>query len=183
MQRYSTAQKYLVGLIALAVLLLSLLMYSLMSNSIDGGSMVAESTDGSDIPVADTSLLIPYLFDYQDPGIAYDWSVDLTETGDEQLVEFSTFTLSGQTYNFLLSTFKQAPNDAEYTIADYLMLTMDVANNDGGIDQVVYTDLEADGVLDSVYLNDVMLPASALMAAQAQYSGELLYLQDYIIGS
>lgn len=184
MQHYTRAQQILIALFVLAGILAVLLLYAVVTQKSPESVAVSEKWENSfrESPRG-ISQLIPIIFDYQNQNIAYDWTTARTLSGDEQLVEIASFTLSGQPYDFVLSTFKESPGDAEYTIADYLSLTLDVVNASGGVDEITYTDLGADGVVDAVHLNDVLLRDSALQAAQDQYTNELLILESYLFGN
>lgn len=130
----------------------------------------------------DMTITVPLLFNPENANSIYDWGIVAGDTaGNERLVETNTFELFGQTYEFLLSTSKAQSEDEEYTVPEYLTLTITISD-EAGTDEIVYIDLNADGGMDSVYFNDEELfEANVLEGAQTQYITELLLARDYML--
>jgi len=130
------------------------------------------------------TIAIPVLFDVENDKAAYDFALLVDEAGAEELVETSSFERFGQSYEFLLTTKKANNQDDDFTIPDYLALTLVGADSSGVQNEIVYIDLGADGDLDSVYLNDVdYRDTNALIEAQNQYTTELVLARDYLLGA
>ena len=129
------------------------------------------------------TMAIPIIFDANNPYRGtYDWALMENEDEQETLLEEQVFEHEGKSYTFLLSTMKAVPTDDDYTVPDYLTLTLEAADTEGTAGAIVYIDLGADGILDSVYVNDTrMTDEKALLVAQSQYVSELLYSTDYLL--
>lgn len=185
MQPISRVKKILIALIAVAVILAAFLVYALVTSStseVPTDASDAMQAQGTATP--DMAALISRVFDVESTLLSYDWALSVNEQGIDQLTELSSMEIDGQIYDFLLTTQKADNADEEYTIVDYLTLTLTVANTEGGQDEIVFVDLEGDGALDSVYLNDEMLTSpETMLEAQDRYTVELLVAQDYLRGS
>ncbi len=112
--------------------------------------------------------VIPAIFDMKNNEVTYDWAITTDdETDQETLIETSTFTTDGWEYELLLATGKAAPEDIEYTVSRYLTLTVRSPLRD---EEVSYVDLGADGVIESVYVDDANVTNSRLLAfGQEEY--------------
>jgi hypothetical protein len=133
----------------------------------------------------DMTVTIPILFDVENTAATYDWALTAdNEDSPETFVETTSFEIQGQAYEFLLATKKANPDDAEYTVPDYMALTLAVPNDANVTDTIVYIDLGADGALDSVFLNDEQITTpEALVEAQTQYSTEIVVARDHMLDS
>jgi hypothetical protein len=133
----------------------------------------------------DMAITIPIIFDVNNVAATYDWALAAeAENAPETFVETTTFDIQGQSYEFLLATKKAQETDEEYTIPDYLALTLAVPNDSNVVDTIVYIDLGADGALDSVFLNDQQITNPAGIAeAQTQYSTEIVVARDHMLDS
>jgi hypothetical protein len=146
---------------------------------------VALSTSEYSFVRPDMTVTIPILFDVENTAATYDWALAAdAETEPETFVETTTFEIQGQSYEFLLATKKADEADEEYTIPDYLALTLAVPNAQNTQDTIVYIDLGADGALDSVFLNDEQITnPDGIAEAQTQYSTEIVVARDHMLDS
>jgi hypothetical protein len=173
------------GLVALALvgaLLAIVALISAIKPNTEGGTRVANE-DFYLRP--DMTVTIPILFDVENAAATYDWALAAdAETEPETFVETTTFEIRGQSYEFLLATKKADEADEEYTIPDYLALTLAVPNDENITDTIVYIDLGADGALDSVFLNDEQITnPEGIAEAQTQYSTEIVVARDHMLDS
>ena len=170
-------------IVVAALSLLLLVTLAVMSFVSPSPTPAAETIGGELFVRPNMSLAIPVLFDVENERISYDYALVGGDNGSDALVETSSFERFGQSYEFLLTTKKAKASDADYTIADYLALTLTDTDENGVTNEIVYIDLGADAELDSVYLNDVnMSDPRALVEAQNQYITELVLSRDYMLG-
>ncbi len=172
-----------IGKILIVVLTIILGALYFLGGSRTSNTQVPTDTGTDTISVRpDMSAFIIQVFDSNSDAVAYDWAVVAADESSpqESFIETSSFTIGGQGYEFLLSTLKAQPTDETYTIPDYLALTLTL-NTAQGTDQIVYIDLGADGILDSVYLNDVAITdEAAFKVAESQYLNELYVAGDHV---
>lgn len=127
----------------------------------------------------DMAAAVVTIFDIENLSTAYDWVITEDIADGETLIETSVFNADGTTYEFLLASVKGNVEDELYTISKYLVLTVTTPN-----ETIVFIDLSTDGILDSVYVDDVMMNDDEVLAqAQAQYDATLLFSQTSLLAS
>lgn len=170
-------RKIRIGLIVLcvvALLAVGVAIFNSGSDTVPTEYQKWETTEGANMADA-----VAAIFDINNLNTAYDWVVTEDIDGAETLIETSVFNVDGTTYEYLLASLKSDPSDELYGISKYLVLTVTTPK-----EVVVFIDLSTDGVLDSVYVNDVALKdAVALTQAQAQYEFALRFSQSSLIAA
>lgn len=183
MPTLTRAKKILIVLCALAVVLSALLIYVLMTSPTTSTTDTSAFEEEPLLVRPDIERMIPLIFDVESEVLWYDWALSLGDDGAEQLTETSNMVIDGQAYDFLLTTRKADTADADFTIVDYLTLTLTAVDAQGVENELVFVDLGGDGNLDSVYLNDVAQTSpESMIEAQNQYALELFITRDYLLG-
>jgi hypothetical protein len=141
-----------------------MLMARFVSGPNSSSTFTALNVDG----YSQMGAVIPAIFNMKNSEVVYDWAITTDdETGQETLIETSTFTTDGWEYELLLATGKVTPEDVEYTVSRYLTLTVRNPLRD---EEVSYVDLGVDGVIESVYVDDANVTSSRLLAfGQEEY--------------
>jgi hypothetical protein len=182
MPTVSLLKKILIALCVFAVLLAVLVAYLVMRSS----SLNDAQSDSSEEVVfvrPDMENLMPLIFNPQSEVVQYDWALSQNDEGKEQLTETSRIEIDGQTYDFLLATLKENEVDEDFSVIDYFTLTITATNDAGSEDELVFVDLEGNGDLDSVYLNNVMQTSpQSVRDAKNQYILELFVARDHVLG-
>lgn len=133
-----------------------------LSNDTSGGNM---------------ANIVEAIFDVNNSGTVYDWAITDDTDGIETLIESSIFNVSGTKYQYLLASGKQNPTDELYTVSKYLTLTITTSD-----EEIVFVDLYTDGLIDSFYINDVVVDDPSILAeAQAQYESALAFSEFSLI--
>jgi hypothetical protein len=124
---------------------------------------------------------VAVVFDKTNTQLVYIPAVDTTKNGSQVITESSVFETPHASYDFVLHS-TQSSADAGTYVTDYLSLTV-TEHAPGGDVKVTYIDKSADGGLDTAYVNDVLIDDPSLyVAAQDQYTAELVVARNYLLG-